>query len=219
MNSMKRILLFLLLCLSISVTAQVSRTTEFDFSKPASLQPAVNPTPVINGSVEITDYLFTEDDLSVKFTKTDIDARGVRCATYKNDAGFYYRLNIYPYCTMTILCPTDATIDGIYFSLSSTRGGLYMKDESTYGDLSNYDGQYAFYWENNTGKTVNQLTLATDGTYATIEKMIVKYTMPSAVLVPTPSIESGATVAAFEKLDLVFDNTMSIVSTEGITLS
>ena len=94
-----------------------------------------------------------------------------------------------------------------------------MKDESTYGDLSNYDGQYAFYWENNTEKTVNQLTLATDGTYATIEKMIVKYTMPSAVLVPTPSIEEGATVASFEKMDLVFNNAMSIVSTEGITLS
>lgn len=120
---------------------------------------------------------------------------------------------------MTFACPSDATIEGVYFSDTSTKGGLHVVGEDSYGALEGYDGTYTCSWTNTTGHDVASLTLATDGTPARITQVTIKYTMPSAVLVPTPSIESGATVAAFEKLDLVFDNAMSIVSSEGITLS
>lgn len=59
MNSMKRILLYLLLCLSISATAQVSRTAVFDFADPTHLTPVVTPTSEIGADVEITGTTFT----------------------------------------------------------------------------------------------------------------------------------------------------------------
>ena len=53
MNSMKRILLYLLLCLSISATAQVSRTAVFDFADPTHLTPVVTPNSEIGDEVDL----------------------------------------------------------------------------------------------------------------------------------------------------------------------
>ena len=65
MNSMKRILLYLLLCLSISAIAQVSRTAIFDFADPTNLNPSVTPTSEIGADVEITGTTFTNKPKSV----------------------------------------------------------------------------------------------------------------------------------------------------------
>lgn len=219
MNSMKRILLFLLLCLSISATAQVSRTAVFDFADPTNLNPPVTPTSEIGADVEITGTTFTNKNISISFTK-GTGTLGARCVTNKNLQGsVYYYLQLCAYATMTFSCPSDASIEGVYFSATTTSGGLHVSNEDKYGALDGYDGTYACSWTNKTGSDVQSIKLVTDGTPANIRQVTIKYTMPSAVLVPIPSIESGATVAAFEKLDLVFDNAMSIVSTEGITLS
>ena len=65
MNSMKRILLYLLLCLSISATAHVSRTAIFDFADPTNLNPSVTPSSEIGADVEITGTTFTNKPKSV----------------------------------------------------------------------------------------------------------------------------------------------------------
>ena len=219
MNSMKRILLYLLLCLSISATAQVSRTAVFDFADPTHLTPVVTPTSEIGADVEITGTTFTNKNISISFTK-GTGTLGARCVTNQNLQGsVYYYLQLCAYATMTFSCPSDATIEGVYFSDTSTKGGLHVSNEDKYGALDGYDGTYACSWTNKTGSDVQSIKLVTDGTPANIRQVTIKYKMPSAVLVPTPSIEEGATVGAFEKLDLTFDNSMSIVSTEGITLS
>lgn len=127
-----KVKLFSLLCaMPLLMQAQVQKTVSFDFSAPWSLTPSVTPSYESAGLVDVTEYVFTQDEISVSFQQgPQQNGASIYTSVYDLAQGQKpeFTLGIDRSTSILFSCPEGYSIEKIHFVNPNPMGGLAPED-------------------------------------------------------------------------------------------
>ena len=127
-----KIKLFSLLCLMpLFLHAQVQKTVRFDFSTPSTLTPAVYPSDESASLVDVSDYVFTQGDISISFRQgAQQNGAYIYTSVYDPSQGQTpeYTLGINRSTSILFTCPDGYSIEKVHFVNPNPMGGLAPED-------------------------------------------------------------------------------------------
>ena len=204
---MKKITLFLLLLVTIHISAQIKRVAEFDFTNPTGLNPSITPRTDNGGGLKVSDKVFTNGLVSISFVE------GNQITGAKIMTGIDEEWGITSYCLrltyttqMIFSCTNGAEIDSIRVSHDSVMGDWFLLDETQPGKLDFSQG--CEFWESES-KSVNKVVFKNGPSSTDFKKIKVYYKEKTAVLNPSFDLTNGGVYDVFESLKMIFDRSVS----------
>ena len=204
---MKKILLFLLVLSTLSVHAQLSRTATFNLQDPTHLNPPVIPATSNGGYVNLIDYVFEKEKISVSFVKPE-SALGAYAEFYTrkySDRPDGYDLGFSRGVSMKISAVTGCTIDRIVFTgakkaLDVHENGIFVSSSNIWTKSSNTSEVVFTNW--NTDEPA-------------IESITVEYTEPAVELEAAFSPTSSAELMSFSQIELSYTGVHGALTLHG----
>lgn len=213
---MKKFLLSLLIALPFCAFAQVKDSKTFNFSKPLTLTPAVTPSSISGGSVNVVDSQFVNGPITISFgLGSQLNGVFIYNNVFTQGQTPKHTLGINRMAEMIISCAEGASIESVTFDIESTIGGLRTEPK----DFGEWDYRQTWSKGNETTPitSVKFINSADRSEHPTIT---VTYTMPSEILEPVSStISQDATLEKFTNAQFTFDENITLASTTGITLT
>ena len=214
---MKKICMLLLSLLCLPAFAQLQKSVVYNFGDPTNLEPAISPSSVNGGVVNVTWHTFTNGPVSISFAAgpQPIGAQ-IFTAIDEFHSQTSYSLRVTSTTTMTIAIEKGSVLDSIRISDDSYIGDLHLIPGEP-GELDPYQ-MYKF-WKSDVDNC-DTLRFSVSSYPTLIQKMTVYYTAPAAVLQPTEvSPADGSTIDAFSSVNLTFATDMQLKGNPNIVLT
>ena len=212
-----KIKLFSLLCLMpLFLQAQVQKTVRFDFSNPSTLTPAVYPDNESASLVDVSDYVFTQGEISISFRQgAQYNGAYIYTSVYDPSKGETpeYTLGINRSTSILFNCPDGYSIERVEFVNPNPMGGLAPEDTK----FGHWD--YFHTWTKGDIQSAITCVPFNVSQNRSEQRLIdVTYIM-SDIHTPKYSMADGSVIESFSSLQLTLPSKVIESHPEGIYLS
>lgn len=213
---MKKITLFLLLVISMQMSAQIRRVAKFDFTKPTELNPSITPRTDNGGGLKVSDKVFTNGLANISFIEgSQITGAQIMTGIDEEWNITSYTLRLTYTTQMVFSCNNGATIDSIRISHDSVMGDLSLSDSDQPGTLDALQG--CELWKSEPNSNVSKVVFKNGPNSTEFKQITVYYKEIANTLSASFDIPSGSTLNTFESLKLTYPKNISL--TGGSSLS
>lgn len=200
-----------MMLLTLTINASIQRTVTFDFTNPESLTPSITPGASVGEYVQVTDKVFTNENVSISFDKLNgSTSLGAQILTQENYDGICYNLRISKAGVIKFSVPRGDVINSISFDGLSEMGDLYISN--------NVSGTFQYNsWQNTNNDNITTVAMANSGgSLAHLRIVTVTYTTRGDVLTPNYNIVEGSTLPLFKEITLSFDRKIKSVNNTNL---
>lgn len=211
---MRNLIFSLFALLSLSISAQQTKTCTFDFTKPTTLNPSVTPAEKYL-EVILSDSVFRNGPIRLYFTnKNNMETLGARLTT-ESDGSTY--LSVKAKARMVFAASENSSIEKIQFSDDGFMGNLHLDDDQPDGMDEN---SLNLIWNNNTGDDVSQVMFYQGSTSpAEINRVTVTYKQAYGKLTATPVYHDFNVFDSLESVSFKFDTKVRVAKTDGMKIT
>ena len=218
---MRKILLFLLTLVTMMAQAQMEKAATFNFNHPSTLNPAVTPSSVAGNEVDLNNYTFTANDVTLGFgVQSGWEFYKSVILKTNNDFSHSHSMGFNIRSTMIISVPSSSYITKIEMGIAniniSPNVGTYHPASCT--------------WTAKDKSTSEVVFSNPHSDYPTIQYVTVHYVAPSAIMdYSSASIidtdnqsngySDGVDPTSFKSFDIDFPKNVSLLSSSGITMT
>lgn len=214
---MKKITLFLLLVISLQVSAQIRRVALFDFTKPTELNPSITPRTDNGGGLKVSDKVFTNGLANISFVEgSQITGAQIQTGIDEEWNITSYTLRLTYTTQMVFSCTNGSTIDSIRISHDSVIGDLSLNDSDQPGTLDALQG--CELWKSEPNSNVSKVVFKNGPNSTEFKQIAVYYKENASTLSASFDIPSGSTLNSFETLRLTYAKKISLTGNSALSV-